>query len=413
MLILVGVIAMRSINIAKIQTFMVAVLCLGAAFVQLRLTPYNFDSLFRWPFQHYSLIGLSLICVVVQMGTNSDVINGFLIFCQFLIYLILGVPLVHSQSIEILLLIPVLFSVGALRSPRNEIFTVGMIGIALLAQRPDIFRGPQVPGEEAKDILSFGIQIAVIGFLACKVRQEKAQIQHQMETIQSLNGALSKLSRVNVNLQEYAIRRSRRDAHTERLRISREIHDSVGYVLTNILMMVKTCLLFAEGTDGRLKEILVKTARQAEDGIVEVRSTLQGLRRQHRSVDQGQGAVNRLIQTFSEVTGMKISVEYGNVFKNLGPELELFIYRMIQEGILNAFRHGEADQIRIVFRQESDSLRIIISDNGKGCRVVKKKIGLTGMEERLQKMKGQLIIMSSDAVFEITAIIPLQGKNGG
>ena len=79
---------------------------------------------------------------------------------------------------------------------------------------------------------------------------------------------------------------------------------------------------------------------------------------------------------------------------------------MIQEGLLNAFTHGEADYIRIHFWKNDHQIQVSLFDNGKGSQDITKGIGLRGMEERINRLGGTLTLRNDPMGFEIIACIP-------
>ena len=89
-------------------------------------------------------------------------------------------------------------------------------------------------------------------------------------------------------------------------------------------------------------------------------------------------------------------------------EVDQVVYRMIQEGLTNAFRHGKATLIHVrlwIFQVE---LIVRIHDNGQGSPEIKKGIGLQGMEERLKKIHGRLEAKNVADGFVVSAWIPLE-----
>ena len=173
-------------------------------------------------------------------------------------------------------------------------------------------------------------------------------------------------------------------------------------------MMIKTSLLLIPKDGRKLKELLVNARAQAEEGIVEIRSALHELRSQKISKERGLSAIHKLTRTFSKATGVNVITEYGNIPNSFGPKTDLFIYRMIQEGLLNAFTHGEADYIRIYFWKHDHQIQISLFDNGRGSQEISKGIGLRGMEERLNRLGGTLTFQNQPIGFEIVAVIPEQ-----
>lgn len=116
--------------------------------------------------------------------------------------------------------------------------------------------------------------------------------------------------------------------------------------------------------------------------------------------------IEELVTAFRKATGIDIRVEYGNFTGFTNEKIDAIIFRIIQEGLTNAFRHGMATKIRISFWDSDTSLRISIHDNGIGSEKVVEGIGIAGMKERIQEAGGELIIRSVVDGFKVTASLP-------
>ena len=93
----------------------------------------------------------------------------------------------------------------------------------------------------------------------------------------------------------------------------------------------------------------------------------------------------------------------------LGTE-EDTIYRIVQEGITNAIRHGHASRIFINFKKVDIWLVIRIRDNGIGCKDIHKGFGLTHMKERVDMLHGT-VTYSSNNGFQVVAKLPIRWRN--
>ena len=120
-------------------------------------------------------------------------------------------------------------------------------------------------------------------------------------------------------------------------------------------------------------------------------------------------AVHNLIGAF-QGTYVSIHADYGNSPTDLGDPQNRIIYRFIQEGITNAIRHGNADEINIYFWLEDDTLQIVISDNGMGCEQFVPGIGLSGIAERMAQIKGRFETQNVPKGFKLIAYIPFTEK---
>ena len=149
---------------------------------------------------------------------------------------------------------------------------------------------------------------------------------------------------------------------------------------------------------------------QARTGLEETRQSLRRLRslgtEKHISID----AIQQLVKTFEKVTGVQIVVDYGNLPKNISNEIDSVIYHTVQEGVINAFRHGKATQVKIYFWLDETQVNIYISDNGNGSTAIKDGIGLSGMKERISHLGGQFSAQNFSNGFKISVSIPRRGS---
>ena len=105
---------------------------------------------------------------------------------------------------------------------------------------------------------------------------------------------------------------------------------------------------------------------------------------------------------------VSVEVRYGVLPASFGEESEKEVYHFIQEGLINAFRHGKATHIDILMQQIGNEINILISDNGIGSGKIEEGIGMQGMRERLELIHGRLEIRSVAAGFVISAWVPVE-----
>jgi signal transduction histidine kinase len=156
---------------------------------------------------------------------------------------------------------------------------------------------------------------------------------------------------------------------------------------------------------------------QAKDAVKDTRQSLRELRNKEDESPRGPRAIHELISVFSKTTGVEVGINYGNLFWRFGVEIDEVMYRMVQEGLTNAFRHGKATRIQInlwIVRGDMlPEINISIYDNGQGSSEIKKGIGLQGMEERIQRLKGSFEARSQPDGFHINASIPFIDAEDG
>ncbi len=114
-----------------------------------------------------------------------------------------------------------------------------------------------------------------------------------------------------------------------------------------------------------------------------------------------------LIQEF-RVSNVEVEFITSNYKIDLNPQYYDTIYRICQESMTNALRHGKRlnYDCRALSKEMTD---IIIVDNGKGCKQIKKGYGIKGMEQRVQEMDGVFTCSSPDGEgFHVHVILPVR-----
>lgn len=184
----------------------------------------------------------------------------------------------------------------------------------------------------------------------------------------------------------------------ERKRIARELHDSTSQSLTSLIIGLKTledscqeCLKGRRVID--LRSIAGQTLNDVHALSTQLRPSVLD--------DLGlPEAVRRHVTDFQKRTGLTIDLLItGLDSKRLPPEIETALYRIIQEGLTNTFRHAEANTVSIFLEYRSGSVLAVIEDDGKGFDPVALQgqdghLGLYGIQERAELLSGHVEIES-------------------
>ncbi|MGN6711082.1 sensor histidine kinase [Anaerocolumna jejuensis] len=229
--------------------------------------------------------------------------------------------------------------------------------------------------------------------------------------ISALNNRLDetneKLKEANVQLEEYARTTEKMVQSRERNRLAREIHDTLGHTLTGIIAGIDASLMLVDIAPKEVKqqlEVIGKTARQ---GMSDVRRSVSALRPDALERLSLPEAVEKIIVEMKTISKADIFYRMNADMTNLDEDEEEVIYRIIQEGITNALRHGKADRIEIDISELHNIITVIIQDNGTGCRNIKRGFGLRHMAERLELLNGK-IDYNGDNGFVLKAVIPIR-----
>lgn len=248
------------------------------------------------------------------------------------------------------------------------------------------------------------LNIIIFVFYMVLLVQDK---HDEKERIASLN---KQLGEANDRLRAYALEAEHTAETRERNRLAREIHDTLGHALSGIATGLDACIVLVDAAPEAAKEQLAKIRETARRGIVDVRRSVKKLRPDDLEKLPLRQAVEKLIFEYSASSGMQTKLVVLGWPKDLRPDVEDVIYRIVQEGITNANRHGQATEVVITIGTEPGRLYIIMADNGKGCAELKDGFGLRHMRERLELLHGRLRYWN-DKGFTLEAVIPL-GKAG-
>lgn len=226
----------------------------------------------------------------------------------------------------------------------------------------------------------------IVGHILASTRNRSIREREKLETIDTSNKYLAE---TNIKLQELAARSERDAKVSERTHIAREIHDTIVYTLTNLLSMLDLYRIGFKTRAEAVPEEVLEARTIVLDGLSDVRAVLRGLRVKDDEGDHGLGNVQKLAEVFSQATGIGVLLNYGDAPQFPGEMIEVVLYRAVQEGLTNAFRHGQATQIMVSFHRLRDGIELSVSDNGQGAAEnTGHGFGLLGIGERVSEQGG-------------------------
>lgn len=258
-----------------------------------------------------------------------------------------------------------------------------------------------------KNILS---SVNMLSFMAYMILLITMQIQknERMNLLnEELNSANEQLQQANNQLEIYAKTTEKMTETRERNRLAREIHDTLGHSLTGMIAGIDACITMIDYSTDLTKQQLKTIGDVARQGMKDVRRSVKALRPDALERLDLKTALEQMIAEMRTTAGADIT--FCNEIKVLkfNEDEENMIYRIVQECITNAIRHGKADKIYIHMYREYDKVTLQIKDNGIGCKDVKIGFGLQHMKERLEMLNGILEYDGSNG-FMIQATIPIR-----
>lgn len=193
----------------------------------------------------------------------------------------------------------------------------------------------------------------------------------------------------------------------ERNRIAREIHDTLGHTMTGLSAGIDACIAMIDFSVDATKEQLNKISQVARQGIKDIRRSVNKLRPDALEHSGLQEALEKMINETMQVSDVKINYDCQVEVLKFNQDEEDMIYRVVQESITNAIRHGKAKQIDVNLWKEDKWLNLEIKDNGIGCEEIHTGFGLIHIEERIKMLKGTVEYDGSNG-FKVTARIPIR-----
>jgi hypothetical protein len=235
--------------------------------------------------------------------------------------------------------------------------------------------------------------VSLIGFLLFKNTRRKQRIAEQQREIE-----IQKTEKILKEQELTTIDAMIAGQEKERERLAGDLHDSVGATLA----AAKLQFDHLKNNKGKIKnedELFEKTGSLLEDAYTEIRSMAHI---KNSGVIAKNGllpAVKKLAKNASGTNKLNVDVQDFGLNERLENSLEIAIFRIIQELVTNIIKHSKATEAGISITQHTDSLSIIVEDNGQGFNTKKifskDGMGLVNIERRIEHLEGSIEVDST------------------
>jgi signal transduction histidine kinase len=221
---------------------------------------------------------------------------------------------------------------------------------------------------------------------------KKSQQHHQqlLEKSQHMQGQLRHLAHQLLRVQE-----------EERKEISRELHDQIAQTLTGINVHLATLKTEARANTKGLEQKISRTQRLVEQSVNIVHRFARDLR---PTVLDDLGlipALHSLMKEFTKQTGIRVQFSTFAGVEQLNSARRTVLYRVTQSALANVAQHAKANCVKVSIRKSRDTVRMDITDDGKGFEVERvlyakrhQRLGLLGMRERVEMVGGSFGVES-------------------
>ncbi|HVM49012.1 MAG TPA: GAF domain-containing protein [Candidatus Acidoferrum sp.] len=288
--------------------------------------------------------------------------------------------------------------------PWVEIFRTGRPGIL-----EDIRKGPSFPWRE--HVLSLGVVTILMGpmlvagqvegVIGIHFTRKRSFRAEELELAQ----ALAHQAMLALQLMRLSQQGRQAAVRAERNRMARDIHDTLAQGFTGVIVQLEAVEeAMSKGLKAKAGECLSRAGALARESLHEARRSVQALRLRSLEETDVCEALQNLIRNMTSGTSVRAEFNVRGRQPELPPEWEQNLLLIGQEVLTNALRHAQASEFKARLAFERETIRLDLSDNGKGFDQAGRHdgFGLQGMKERAQEMGGRLTIRS--AMNEGTAV---------
>jgi len=261
-------------------------------------------------------------------------------------------------------------------------------------------KSPLIEGAyEAEDFfLDLGRNGRWLHFTASPIKNSKGEVIGAIETLEDA----TERKRAEENLR-YHLQQITKAQEEERKRIARELHDDTAQVLGSLLRQLDNFIRKKHGFTPNEVLFLKDLQTQLNRGLQSMQRFVQDLR---PSLLDDLGlipAVRSLVKGLQESDGIDTKLKIVGGERRFSPEVELLLFRIVQEALNNIRRHAHASEAQVLMEFDGDEAKVTVSDNGRGFELRGGvddlprigKLGLAGMMERARLLSGTLKVKST------------------
>ena len=246
-----------------------------------------------------------------------------------------------------------------------------------------------------------------------KLEEELREAQTQLE--RRIQQRTEELERVQMDLRDLSGKLLRLQDE-ERRRISRELHDSAGQTLTVLGMYLAQLQQLTDHQNPRTAEKLREAQELLQRVTQEIRTTSYLL---HPPLLDESGiapALRWYVDGLMKRTSLTIDLKIPDEFGRMTQEIELAIFRIVQESLTNVLRHSGSESAEIRLTQNEGRVTVEIQDRGKGIpaeqlAAIQERgsgVGLRGMRDRVRHFHGEMKLASTESGTTVSITLPTQ-----
>ena len=258
--------------------------------------------------------------------------------------------------------------------------------------------------------------LSIVTDITARKQAEEAIQRSREELEQKVRDRTWELAAANASLRELSGRLLQLQDN-ERRKFARDLHDSVGQLVAALSMNVGAIASHGDSHDLKLRQLHKDSQELIQEITKEIRTLSHLL---HPPLLDEIGLLSALrwyTDGFTQRSGIATNLEIPNELARMSADLEIAIFRVVQECLTNAHRHSGSSSVTVRLACLDQELRVEIEDHGSGIPDEKLKefestglpgVGLRGMRERLRQLGGSLEIISNGKGTIVRGKVPFQ-----
>jgi len=227
-----------------------------------------------------------------------------------------------------------------------------------------------------------------------------------------LEEALKELSETHEKLKNYTIKAEELAVSKERVRISQDLHDTIGHYLTVASVQLEGAAKLSDKDRKKSRKMLENANLAVKEALRNLRDAVSALRNPIEAELPLNYSLEQLAKSFTEATEIKVNIKVEEYSDN-DKRIREMIYRIVQELLTNVKKHSDALNIWLSLKVENNLLNFSFLDDGKGFDLEKGTMGfgLSGIKRRVEELGGEMYISNNNEKGASVQIkIPLNGE---
>lgn len=191
----------------------------------------------------------------------------------------------------------------------------------------------------------------------------------------------------------------------ERNRIAQEIHDKIGHSIAGSIIQLEAARALLSKDGVKADRMIERVTDVLREGMEQIRSSLRNLK--PPSEELGINRIKFILDRFSSENSKKTILLHSGDLNRITYAQWKVVMENTEEALTNVLKYSFAQSVTVEIEVLNKFVKVEIRDNGVGARVIKKGLGITGMEERCQGLGGKLITDGSKG-FSVITLLPIE-----